>query len=286
MKFLGIIWYYIYKTPLIWILLLTLLIVSAIAAPLLTQYDPIRDADFTAVLLPPIFVEGGTTEHFLGTDQIGRDIFSRMLYGGRVSLMVAGVSIVSGTIIGTILGLISGFKGGLIDEIIMRLVDMWIALPFIMVALVLAIVLGQSYGVMFLLLTLVAWVSFVRPIRGEVLSLREREYIQYAISSGASQSRLMLRHILPNISSTVLVIATMKAGSLVLAESILSFLGVGIPAPTPTWGSLVSDGRGYLEEAWWISTMPGLSILFLVMSLNFLGDWLRDRWDPKLNQID
>tara|TARA_B100001750_G_scaffold187426_1_gene156878 strand:+ start:121 stop:981 length:861 start_codon:yes stop_codon:yes gene_type:complete len=286
MKFLGIIWYYIYKTPLIWILLLALLIISAIAAPLLTQYDPIRDADFTAVLLPPIFIEGGTTEHLLGTDQIGRDIFSRMLYGGRVSLMVAGVSIVSGTIIGTILGLISGFKGGLIDEIIMRLVDMWIALPFIMVALVLAIVLGQSYGVMFLLLTLVAWVSFVRPIRGEVLSLREREYIQYAISSGASQSRLMLRHILPNISSTVLVIATMKAGSLVLAESILSFLGVGIPAPTPTWGSLVSDGRGYLEEAWWISTMPGLSILFLVMSLNFLGDWLRDRWDPKLNQID
>ena len=245
MKFLGIIWYYIYKTPLIWILLLALLIISAIAAPLLTQYDPIRDADFTAVLLPPIFIEGGTTEHLLGTDQIGRDIFSRMLYGGRVSLMVAGVSIVSGTIIGTILGLISGFKGGLIDEIIMRLVDMWIALPFIMVALVLAIVLGQSYGVMFLLLTLVAWVSFVRPIRGEVLSLREREYIQYAISSGASQSRLMLRHILPNISSTVLVIATMKAGSLVLAESILSFLGVGIPAPTPTWGSLVSDGRGY-----------------------------------------
>ena len=286
MKFLGIIWYYIYKTPLIWILLLALLIISAIAAPLLTQYDPIRDADFTAVLLPPIFIEGGTTEHLLGTDQIGRDIFSRMLYGGRVSLMVAGVSIVSGTIIGTILGLISGFKGGLIDEIIMRLVDMWIALPFIMVALVLAIVLGQSYGVMFLLLTLVAWVSFVRPIRGEVLSLREREYIQYAISSGASQSRLMLRHILPNISSTVLVIATMKAGSLVLAESILSFLGVGIPAPTPTWGSLVSDGRGCLEEAWWISTMPGLSILFLVMSLNFLGDWLRDRWDPKLNQID
>ena len=286
MKFLGIIWYYIYKTPLIWILLLALLIISAIAAPLLTQYDPIRDADFTAVLLPPIFIEGGTTEHLLGTDQIGRDIFSRMLYGGRVSLMVAGVSIVSGTIIGTILGLISGFKGGLIDEIIMRLVDMWIALPFIMVALVLAIVLGQSYGVMFLLLTLVAWVSFVRPIRGEVLSLREREYIQYAISSGASQSRLMLRHILPNISSTVLVIATMKAGSLVLAESILSFLGVGIPAPTPTWGSLVSEGRGYLEEAWWISTMPGLSILFLVMSLNFLGDWLRDRWDPKLNQID
>ena len=286
MKFLGIIWYYIYKTPLIWILLLALLIISAIAAPLLTQYDPIRDADFTAVLLPPIFIEGGTTEHLLGTDQIGRDIFSRMLYGGRVSLMVAGVSIVSGTIIGTILGLISGFKGGLIDEIIMRLVDMWIALPFIMVALVLAIVLGQSYGVMFLLLTLVAWVSFVRPIRGEVLSLREREYIQYAISSGASQSRLMLRHILPNISSTVLVIATMKAGSLVLAESILSFLGVGIPAPTPTWGSLVSDGRGYLEEAWWISTMPGLSILFLVMSQNFLGDWIRDRWDPKLNQID
>ena len=285
MKIFKIFWHYISKTPIIWVGILSILVISSALAPFITNFDPIRDADFSNVLLPPFYIEGGNTTHILGTDQIGRDIFSRMLYGGRVSLLVAGVAIVSGTIVGTILGMISGFKGGIWDEIIMRLVDMWIALPFIMVALVIAIVLGQSWGFMFLLLTLIAWVSFVRPIRGEVLSLREREYIQYATSAGSSQLRIIVRHILPNISSTVLVIATMNAGGLVLAESILSFLGVGIPAPTPTWGSLVSDGRGYLEDAWWISTMPGISIFLLVMSLNFCGDWLRDRWDPKLNQL-
>ncbi|MBI64625.1 MAG: peptide ABC transporter permease [Chloroflexi bacterium] len=285
MKIFKLFWNLIYKTPIIWVSILSILVLTSAFAPIITDFDPIRDADFSNVLLPPFYIEGGNTVHILGTDQIGRDIFSRMLYGGRVSLLVAGVAILSGTIIGTILGMISGFKGGIWDEIIMRLVDMWIALPFIMVALVIAIVLGQSWGVMFLLLTLIAWVSFVRPIRGEVLSLREREYIQYATSAGASQLRIIIRHILPNISSTVLVIATMNAGGLVLAESILSFLGVGIPAPTPTWGSLVSDGRGYLEDAWWISTMPGISIFLLVMSLNFCGDWLRDRWDPKLNQL-
>ena len=285
MKIFKLFWNLIYKTPIIWVSILSILVLTSAFAPIITDFDPIRDADFSNVLLPPFYIEGGNTVHILGTDQIGRDIFSRMLYGGIVSLLVAGVAILSGTIIGTILGMISGFKGGIWDEIIMRLVDMWIALPFIMVALVIAIVLGQSWGVMFLLLTLIAWVSFVRPIRGEVLSLREREYIQYATSAGASQLRIIIRHILPNISSTVLVIATMNAGGLVLAESILSFLGVGIPAPTPTWGSLVSDGRGYLEDAWWISTMPGISIFLLVMSLNFCGDWLRDRWDPKLNQL-
>ena len=285
MKIFKIFWHYISKTPIIWVGILSILVISSALAPFITNFDPIRDADFSNVLLPPFYIEGGNTTHILGTDQIGRDIFSRMLYGGRVSLLVAGVAIVSGTIVGTILGMISGFKGGILDEIIMRLVDMWIALPFIMVALVIAIVLGQSWGVMFLLLTLIAWVSFVRPIRGEVLSLREREYIQYATSAGSSQLRIIVRHILPNISSTVLVIATMNAGGLVLAESILSFLGVGIPSPTPTWGSLVSDGRGYLEDAWWISTMPGISSFLLVMSLNFCGDWLRDRWDPKLNQL-
>jgi peptide/nickel transport system permease protein len=199
--------------------------------------------------------------------------------------MVAVVAITSGTAIGTGLGILAGYMGGMTDEVIMRFVDMWIALPFILLALVIAIVLGQSFSVMFLLLTLIAWVGFVRPIRGEVLSLREREYVQYARSSGASHSRVMLKHILPNVASTVLVLATMGAGALILSESILSFLGVGIPAPTPTWGGMISDGRSYLEEAWWISAVPGAAILLLVVSLNFLGDWLRDHWDPKLNQL-
>ena len=273
------------RTPAIWIAIIVVLVVSSVAAPLLTPYHPLKDADFKAVLRPPAFFAGGDGSHLLGTDQIGRDIFTRILYGGRVSLMVAAVAIASGTIIGTALGIAAGYAGGMVDEVIMRFVDMWIALPFILLALVIAIVLGQSFGVMFLLLALIAWVGFVRPIRGEVLSLREREYVQYAKASGASNMRVMTRHILPNVASTVLVLATMGAGGLIIAESILSFLGVGIPAPTPTWGGMISDGRGYLDDAWWISTMPGIAILLLVVSLNFLGDWLRDHWDPKLNQL-
>ena len=275
---------YIKRTPVVWLVIIGVLVGSAVFAPLLTGYHPLKDADFSAVLRPPLFF-GGDSSHIMGTDQIGRDIFTRILFGGRVSLMVAAVAISSGTIVGTALGIAAGYLGGITDEIIMRFVDMWIALPFILLALVIAIVLGQSFGVMFFLLALIAWVGFVRPIRGEVLSLREREYVQYARSSGASHIRVMMKHILPNVASTVLVLATMGAGGLVLAESVLSFLGVGIPAPTPTWGGMISDGRGYLEDAWWISTGPGIAILLLVVSLNFLGDWLRDHWDPKLNQL-
>lgn len=266
-------------------MIIAILVISSVLAPLLTPYHPLKDADFSAVLRPPAFTEGGDTSHLLGTDQIGRDILTRILYGGRVSLLVAFVAISSGTIVGTTLGVLAGYMGGAVDEIIMRFVDMWIALPFILLALVIAIVLGQSFGVMFLLLALIAWVGFVRPIRGEVLSLREKEYVQYARSSGASHLRVMVRHILPNVASTVLVLATMGAGGMVLAESVLSFLGVGIPQPTPTWGGMISDGRSYLEDAYWISTAPGIAILLLVVSLNFLGDWLRDHWDPKLNQL-
>lgn len=289
---LGVLWAaivaagrYIKRTPVVWLVIIAILIFSAAAAPLIAPYHPLKDADFTQVKKPPAFNDGGDMSHILGTDQIGRDIFTRLLYGGRVSLMVATVAITSGTLIGTALGITSGYMGGLVDEAIMRFVDMWIALPFILLALVIAIVLGQSFGVMFFLLTLIAWVGFVRPIRGEVLSLREREYVQYARASGASHMRVMVRHILPNVAPTVLVIATMSAGGLIIAESILSFLGVGIPQPTPTWGGMIAAGRQYLDEAYWISTMPGVAILLLVVSMNFLGDWLRDHWDPKLNQL-
>ena len=276
---------YIKRTPVVWLVIIAILIFSAVAAPLISPYHPLKDADFKAVKMPPAFQDGGDMSHILGTDQIGRDILTRVLYGGRVSLMVATVAITSGTLIGTALGITSGYMGGLIDEVIMRFVDMWIALPFILLALVIAIVLGASFGTMFFLLTLIAWVGFVRPLRGEVLSLREREYVQYAKASGASHIRVMVRHILPNVAPTVLVIATMSAGGLIIAESILSFLGVGIPQPTPTWGGMIASGRSYLDEAWWISTIPGIALLLLVVSLNFLGDWLRDHWDPKLNQL-
>ncbi len=273
------------RYPIIWTTVFTLLVVLAAFAPVIAAHDPIRDADFTRVRNPPIWLEGGTSEFWLGTDQVGRDLWSRLLYGGRASLMVVAVGMTSGMIIGTALGLAAGFIGGIVDEIIMRLVDAWIALPFIMIALVIKIVLGTSFTIMFLILILISWVGFVRPVRGEVLSLRERDYVASARVAGASSWRIAFRHILPGVSSTVIVLATLGAGGLVLAESTLSYLGVGIPQPTPTWGNMIADGRDYLDTAWWISTMPGIAIFLLVLSLNFTGDWLRDRWDPKLRQL-
>ena len=273
------------RYPIIWAIVFAILVVLSAFAPMIAPWDPIRDADFTRVRNPPVWLEGGTSEFWLGTDQVGRDLWSRLLYGGRASLMVVAVGMTSGMIIGTSLGLAAGFIGGIIDEIIMRLVDAWIALPFIMIALVIKIVLGTSFTIMFLILVLISWVGFVRPVRGEVLSLRERDYVASARVAGASGLRIAFRHILPGVSSTVIVLATLGAGGLVLAESTLSYLGVGIPQPTPTWGNMVSDGRDYLDTAWWISTMPGIAIFLLVLSLNFTGDWLRDRWDPKLRQL-
>ena len=273
------------RYPIVWATVFTLLVVLAAFAPVIAAHDPIRDADFTRVRNPPIWLEGGTSEFWLGTDQVGRDLWSRLLYGGRASLMVVAVGMTSGMIIGTALGLAAGFIGGIVDEIIMRLVDAWIALPFIMIALVIKIVLGTSFTIMFLILILISWVGFVRPVRGEVLSLRERDYVASARVAGASSWRIAFRHILPGVSSTVTVLATLGAGGLVLAESTLSYLGVGIPQPTPTWGNMIADGRDYLDTAWWISTMPGIAIFLLVLSLNFTGDWLRDRWDPKLRQL-
>ncbi len=273
------------RYPIIWVTIFTLLVLLSALAPIITVHDPIKDADFTRVRHPPAWLEEGSTDFLLGTDQVGRDIWSRLLHGGRVSLMVVAVAVTSGMIIGTSLGLAAGFMGGIVDEVIMRLVDAWIALPFIMLALVIKIVLGTSLTIMFFMLILISWVGFVRPVRGEVLSLRERDYVYAARVAGAGTLRIAFRHILPGVSSTVIVLATLGAGGMVLTESVLSYLGVGIPQPTPTWGNMISDGRDYLDTAWWISTMPGIAIFLLVLSLNFIGDWLRDRWDPKLRQL-
>ena len=273
------------RYPIIWVAILLVLILLSIFANNIAPYHPIRDADFTRVRNPPFWMEGGSTDFLLGTDQVGRDVWSRLLHGGRVSLVVAAFSVTCGMLVGTTLGLASGFIGGIVDEIIMRLVDAWIALPFIMLALVIKIVLGSSLTIMFLVLALIAWVGYVRPVRGEVLSLRERDYVSAAKIAGASRFRVAFRHILPGLTSTIIVLSTLQAGGIVLTEATLSYLGVGIPQPTPTWGNMISDGRDWLDTAWWISTMPGIAIFLLVLSLNFLGDWLRDRWDPRLRQL-
>ena len=286
-------WAFIRRWPVIPGVILIVLVVSVAFAPVLSPQGPLEN-NLRDRLLPPIGFEGGQWSHPLGSDPIVRDLLSRVLYGGRISIMVAIVAMVVGTIVGVTLGLIAGYFGKIVDEIIMRIVDIWFALPFLMVALLIAVMLrgdsnssvaGTGAPTLMVLLALIVWSSYVRYVRAEVLSLKERDYIQLAKVAGASTFRILFWHILPGVINTTLVIATLRAGQLILAEASLSFLGVGVPPPEPTWGSMISDGREYLRDAWWVSVMPGIAIFLLVMSLNFVGDWMRDRFDPRLRQI-
>ncbi len=236
---------------------------------------------------------GGSTNFLLGTDQTGRDILSRVIHGARVSLLVTAVSLTSGLVVGVTLGLIAGYAdqifpkyGSHIDEAIMRLVEITLAVPTILVALVIVIVFGQNFIVLLGILAFVAWNAFPRNVRAEVLTLKSSDYVALAKVAGASSFRIMVVHIFPGVINTVLVIATLRVGQLILVEAILSFLGAGIPPPKPAWGAMVADGREYLGDAWWIAFFPGLCIFLVVMALNFLGDWMRDRFDPKLRQLE
>jgi peptide/nickel transport system permease protein len=199
--------------------------------------------------------------------------------------MVAAIALTIGFIVGTSLAVMSGFIGGWVDEIVMRIVDIWMSIPFLMVALVLVIVVGQSMTTLLGLLAMMAWVHFVRVIRGQTLQLKEMDYISLARVAGSSQVRIMFRHIFPGIVNTAMVIATLRVGQLIMAEATLSFLGAGIPPPAPAWGVMVGEARSYLDTAWWTSVFPGVCIFLTVMALNFLGDWMRDRFDPRLRQL-
>ncbi len=279
------------RYPIISIAIIGSLLVVGIFAPLIMPHNP-NYGQLRAKTAPPLWnsewyeqnprVEG---RFLLGADGVGRDVFSRMVDGARISLMVMAVSLASGMFIGTTLGLVAGYFGGIIDEIISRIWDIWAAIPFLLIALIIATVVGNSLTIVMGLLAMVSWSSFVRNVRAETLTLRERDYVAQAKIAGAGPASIMWRHILPNTINTVVVIATLRVGGLILAEASLSFLGVGIPKPQATWGNMVSDGRAFLSEAWWISFFPGLAIFLTVMALNFLGDWLRDRWDPRLRQI-
>jgi len=264
--------------------ILAVLALVALFAPLISPHPPLK-ANLRERNTPPVWFAEGSSTHLLGTDTIGRDVLSRLIHGSRVSLMVAAVALASGTVVGTGLGLVAGYFGGLVDEVITRIVDIWLGLPFVLVAMVIAVVVGASLTTMIALLALLAWTGFVRNVRGEVLTLRDREYVQLARVSGASTTRILAQHILPGVINTVLVLASLRIGQLILVESFLSFLGAGIPPPTPTWGSMIADGRDYLRDAWWISVFPGVAIFLTVSSLNFFGDWVRDWLDPRLRQL-
>lgn len=283
-------WQFVRRWPVLPIAVLAILVLSAIFAPLISPYDPLENR-LAERNVPPMFIEGGSSAHVLGTDHVGRDELSRLIFGARISLQVMAISLATGFLVGVTLGLLAGYYGGWVDEVVLRIVDLWHALPFLLVALVVVVVshraewqVSQTWIVMGLL-ALLTWSSFVRNVRAETLILKESDYVQSARISGASTFRLIYRHLAPGVINTAIVIATFATGNLILAEASLSFLGAGIPSPTPAWGLMIAEGRDYVATAWWLGLFPGVAIFLVVMSLNFMGDWLRDRLDPRLREL-
>jgi peptide/nickel transport system permease protein len=265
-------------------ILTLLLVIPAVFAPQVAPHDPLKGA-LSKRLKPPMWMQGGSIEYPLGTDKLGRDILSRIIHGARISLVISLMAIFVGGSIGTTLGLLSGYFGGKLDALIMRLVDISLSLPTILLALVLVAAVGPSFGTVIIVIAVLLWARYARLVRGETLSIKERDFIARARVAGASHVRIMARYIFPNVVNSLVVLATLQVGATILLESTLSFLGVGIPRPTPAWGVMIADGRELIVTAWWVSMFPGLAIMLTVLSLNLLGDWLRDHLDPKLRHV-
>ena len=262
------------------LVILALVVFVAIGAPLLAPHNPYLQ-DLDRRLAPPLWA-GGTFSHVLGTDQLGRDLLSRLMFGARISLAVGAASVLIAGVVGVFIGVVAGFYGGVVDELLMRLADLRLALPFILLVIAVIAVFGPGFGNVVAILGLTGWVLYARVVRAEVLSLRERDFVAAARSMGASDARLMLRHILPNTLASAIVIGSLELAQMIVAESALSFLGLGVQAPTPSWGNMLGEGRDYLLSNWWLATFPGMAIALTAVSVNFVGDWLRDRLDPHL----
>jgi peptide/nickel transport system permease protein len=267
-----------------WLILLGL-VVTALLSPYVVPHNPIRERLIDR-LLPPAWAQDGEWQYLLGTDHLGRDLVSRMIYGSRVSLVVGLASVIVGGALGIALGVIAGFFGGRTDEVIMALADMQLAFPTILLAIAIIAVLGPSFTNLVIVIGISGWVTYGRIARGQVLSVREKEFVEAIRAQGGSQWRIIWRHILPNILSPLIVVATLDLARTIILESTLSFLGLGIQPPTPSWGSMLSDGREYLLSAWWIATFPGVALMLTALSFNRLGDWLRDLTDPRLRRTE
>ncbi len=254
---------------------------AAVLAPQIAPWDPARQM-LLKRLRPPMWEARGLREHPLGTDHLGRDILSRILYGGRISLGVGLSAVTLSCLVGVTLGLLAGFHGGRTDAFIMRVVDVFLAIPYILLAMGVVFALGASLLNVILVMALTRWVQFARIVRADVLSIREREFVSGARARGNRSTRLLLRHVLPNALTPIIVVATLELAFMIIYESALSFLGLGVQPPTPTWGWMLSDGRNYVATAWWLATFPGLAIMLTVLAVNLLGDWLRDILDPRL----
>jgi peptide/nickel transport system permease protein len=263
--------------------ILLLFLIMAIFAPFITQYDP-QQQNLIERLTPPFWVDGGSTAHIFGTDSFGRDIFARLLYGARVSFLVATFAIVIAVAIGLTMGIIAGYVGGTVDAAIMRLVDILLALPTILVALVVAVAVGPSFQNLVLLLGLLIWPRIARLIRGETIALKQQDFVRYSNAIGVPKRTILRRHVTPNVLPTLLVLTTLEVGHVILVEASLSFLGAGLPAETVTWGKMIAEGRALVATGWWVALFPGLAITITVLCCNAFGDWLRDYMDPKTRQ--
>lgn len=269
------------RAPVTYGFLLVIIAVVGIGAPWLAPHPP-EHMDLLNRLAPPFFMEGGSSKYLLGTDSLGRDVLSLLIYGSRVSLVVGLVAVLVGAGVGLIVGIIAGYYGGFVDNAIMRFGDVQLAFPFILLAIALMAVLGAGLLNVILVLSLRSWVSYARVVRGEVLVLKDREFIHAIQAVGASDWRIHLRHIVPNVMAPIIIIASFSVAQTILAEASLSFLGLGVGVHIPTWGALISSGKDYLTDAWWISAFPGFAIMLTVLSINLIGDWLRDYLDPRL----
>jgi peptide/nickel transport system permease protein len=260
-----------------------LAVVAALLAPWVTPASP-TSGELAARLKPPAWQEGAVAGRPLGTDLLGRDVLSRLIWGARISLLIALTATVLGTTAGSLLGLVSGYYRGRVDRVVTKLIDVQLAFPFVLLAIAVIAVAGPSVPVLIVVLAIGAWVGHARIVRGLVLSLRERDYVQAAMALGAGTPRILFRHLLPEILSVIVVLATFDVGRIIILESTLSFLGLGVQPPTPSWGSDLRDAAAYVRQAWWTATFPGLAIMVMVLGLNLVGDALRDALDPRLTR--
>jgi peptide/nickel transport system permease protein len=271
--------------PMIPALILLIIAFTAVFADFLAPHDP-QVGSLARRFKPPFWQEGGSTAYLLGTDHVGRDVLSRLIFGARVSVIVGLAAVFVAGSIGTFLGIVSGYLGGWVDQVIMRLTDTWLALPALTFAIFLAAIVGPSELNIIVILGGVYWTRYARVIRGEVLSLKEREFVRLAIVAGCSKRVIMWRHIMPNVVNSAIVIATLMLGVVIITEASLSFLGVGVPPPKPACGVMLADGKkGLMVGYWWLTVLPGLCIMLMVLAANLMGDWLRVKLDPQLRQL-
>jgi peptide/nickel transport system permease protein len=261
--------------------IVSLIAFMALAARWLAPHNP-RTVNVANTLKPPSWAPGGDPTHLLGTDSLGRDVLSRVIYGSRISLVVGVATVVIAGAVGVLLGLASGYSGGAVDDTIMRIAEIQMAFPFILLALLVMAILGPGLVNIILVLGISGWVAYGRVVRGQVLQLRSHEFVEAARAIGANHWRVVFRHVLPNAIAPIIVIATFMVASAIVSEAALTFLGLGVEATTPTWGIMLAEGRDYLQVAWWSATFPGLAITITVLGVNVLGDWLRDVLDPRL----